>query len=131
MDKGIKRAKIFNYTVSLTFLLIIISVFVLICTWKWRHTFTVSKWIDNPNDRHKIVSSMLSKNKIVGLTENEIINLLGAETEPAPESFKNHRGEFLNESNLIYGLGVDFMSYKWLVITIENGVAVNYIIGIN
>lgn len=131
MDKEIKRAKIFNYTVAIIFLVIFISIVALLGAWKWSRTFTISKWMDNPNDRYKIVSDMLTKNEIVGMTENEIVNLLGNETEPAPESFKNHRGEFPNESNLTYGLGVDFMDYEWLVITMENGVAVDYIIGTN
>ena len=131
MDKEIKRAKIFNYTVAIVFLLIFISTITLLGVWKWSRTFTVRKWMDNPNDRHKIVSDMLSENEIIGMTENEIIDLLGKETEFAPERYKNHRREFPNESNLTYGLGVDFMSYEWLVITMEDGIAVDYVIGIN
>ena len=85
MDKEIKRAKIFNYTVAIVFLLIFISTITLLGVWKWSRTFTVRKWMDNPNDRHKIVSDMLSENEIIGMTENEIIDLLGKETEFAPE----------------------------------------------
>lgn len=129
MDKEIKRAKIFNYTVAIIFLVILVSVIALLDAWKWSRTFTVSKWMDNPDDRHKIVSNMLSKNEIVGMTENEIIELLGTETENAPESFKLPRGEFPDESNLTYELGVDYMDDEWLIITIENGVAVRYEIG--
>ena len=131
MDKEIRRAKIFNYTVAIIFLLIFISIFTLLCTWKWNRTFTVSKWMDNPNDRYKIVSNMLSKNEIVGMTEKEIIDLLGNETESAPERFKYPRGDFPNENNLTYGLGVDYMDYEWLVITMENGIADDYVIGCN
>lgn len=131
MDKEIKRAKIFNYTVAVIFLLIFISIAIFLGVWKWSRTFTVSKWMDNPNDRYKIVSNMLSKNEIIGMAENEIIDLLGKETVPAPESFKYPDGEFPNESNLTYGLGVFYMDYEWLVITMENGVAVDYVIGCN
>lgn len=131
MDKEIKRAKIFNYTVAIIFLVIFISVFALLGTWKWNRTFTVSKWMNNPSDRHKIVSNMLSKNEIVGMTENEIIDLLGNETQPAPERFKYPPGEFPNENNLTYSLGVFYMDYEWLVITMKNGIAVDYVIGCN
>jgi len=131
MDKEIRRVKIFNYTVATIFLLIFINIFALLCTWKWNRTFTVSKWTANPNGRYKIVSDMLSKNEIVGMTENEIIDLLGNETDSAPERFKHPRGEFPNETNLTYGLGVDYMDYEWLVITMENGIAVDYVIGCN
>lgn len=131
MDREIRRAKIFNYTVAIIFLLIFISIFALLGAWKWNRTFTVSRWMDNPNERYKIVSDMLSENEIIGMTENEIIDLLGNETESAPEKFKHPRGMFPNENNLTYGLGVDYMDYEWLVITMEKGIAVDYVIGCN
>ncbi len=125
-----KRAKIFNYTVAIIFLLIIISVLAVLGMWKRSRTFTVRKWMDNPGARYKIVSNMLSKHEIVGMSENEIILLLGKETENAPERFKFPKGEFCDESTLTYYLGVDFMDDNWLIITIENGVAIDYKIGI-
>lgn len=131
MDKEIKRAKIFNYTVAAIFLLIFICIIAFLGMWKWSRTFTVSKWMNNPEDRYKIVSNMLSKHEIVGMTESEIIDLLGNEKESAPERFKYPRGEFPNENNLTYELGVDYMDSEWLVITMENGIAVDYVIGIN
>ena len=131
MDKEIKKAKIFNYTIAIIFLILFISVIILLGVWKWNRTFTVSKWMNNPNDRHKIVSDMLSENEIIGMSENEIIELLGNETKPAPERFKHPRGEFANENNLTYELGVVYMDNEWLVITMENGIAVDYVIGCN
>ena len=130
MDKEIKRAKIFNYTVAMIFLLIFITVIVFLGMWKWSRTFTVSKWMNNPEDRYKIVSNMLSKHKIVGMTEYEIIELLGEEHEKAPESFKYPHGEYLDENTLTYYLGVDFMDNNWLIIPLENGIAVEHRIGV-
>jgi len=130
MDKEIKRAKIFNYTVAAIFLLIFICIIAFLGMWKWSRTFTVSKWMNNPEDRYKIVSNMLSKHEIVGMTEYEIIELLGEEHEKAPESFKYPRGEYLDENTLTYYLGVDFMDNNWLIIPIENGVAIESGIGV-
>jgi len=131
MDKEIRKAKIFNYTFAIIFLLIIISAVTLFGMWKWKRTFTVGKWMDNPNDRHMIVSNMLSKNEIIGMSETEIVDLLGNETKPAPESFKYPNGEFPDENNLTYELGVLYMDNEWLVITMEDGIAVDYVIGAN
>lgn len=130
MDKEIKRAKIFNYTVAIIFLVIFISIIALLGTWKWSRTFTVGKWMNNPEDRYKIVSNMLSKHEILGMTEKEIIELLGEEYDDAPENFKYPRGEFPDESTRTYYLGVDFMDNNWLIITIENGIAISYEIGL-
>jgi len=130
MDKEIKRAKIFTYTVAVIFLLIFTTIIVFLGMWKWSRTFTVSKWMNNPEDRYKIVSNMLSKHEIVGMTEQEIMKLLGEEYENAPESFKYPRGEYPDENTLTYYLGVDFMDNNWLIIPIENGIAVESRIGV-
>ena len=129
MDKEIKKAKIFNYTVAVIFLLIIISITVFLCVRKQSRTFTVTKWINSPDDRYRIVSDMLSKHEIVGMTETEITGLLGKEYKNAPEGFKRPRGEFPDESTLTYYLGVDFMDDNWLIIPIVNGVAADCQIG--
>ena len=130
MNKEIKRAKMFNYTVAVIFLLIFITVIAFLCMWKWSRKFTVSKWMNNPEDRYKIVSNMLSKHKIIGMTEYEIIELLGEEHEKAPESFKYPRGEYPDENTLTYYLDVDFMDNNWLIIPLENGIAVEHRIGV-
>ena len=130
MDKEIKRAKIFNYTVAVIFLLIFITIIVFLGMWKWSRTFTVSKWMNNPEDRYKIVSNMLSKHKIIGMTEYEIIELLGEEHEKAPESFEYPREQYPDENTLTYYLGVDFMDNNWLIILLENGIAVESRIGV-
>ena len=130
MDKKIKRAKIFNYAVAVIFLLMFISIETFLSVWKWNRTFTVKKWMENPDDRYKIVSNMLSKYEIVGMTEKEIIELLGEEYENAPESFKQPRGEIPDGNSLMYYLGVDFMNDNWLIITIEEGRATSHEIGI-
>lgn len=129
MEKEIKRAKIFICTFFVLFLMLFISVAVLVGIFKYSRTFTVGKWIDNPDERYKIVSNMLSEYDIIGMTESEIVSLLGKETENAPERFKILKGNFPDENNLTYALGVVYMDNEWLVITMEEGIAVSYEIG--
>lgn len=129
MQKDIKRAKVFNYTIAVIFLVIFIFTVILFGIWEWNRTFTFDKWMSNLNDRYVIVSDMLSKNNIVGMVEGEIISLLGNETDNAPETFKHPDGIFSDEKHLTYSLG-GFMDTEYLIIEIENGVAINYTMGI-
>lgn len=129
MNKEIKRAKVLIYTIAMIILLIFIIVATLLGTWKRNRTFTVSKWMANPDDRYVIVSDMLSKNNIIGMVEGEIISLLGNETANAPETFKHPDGIFADEKHLTYSLG-GFMDTEYLIIEIGNGVAIDYTMGI-
>ncbi len=130
MEKQMKRAKIWNYTAIAFFVLIFISIIAFLGVFTWSRTFTVGKWMENPEKRYKIVADMLSKYEIEGMTEQEIIGLLGEETEDAPEGFKYPRGSFPNDSTLTYYLGVDFMDNNWLIISLQNGVAISHDIGL-
>ncbi len=130
MKKAISKEKIFNYTIFFIFLFLFIFFAAVLGTWKFSRTFTADKWLGDINNRYRIVGNMLSKYEIVGMSEKEITDLLGAETENAPERFKYPRGEFINENTLTYYLGVDFMDDNWLIITIKDGKAQSYAIGV-
>ena len=127
--KQIPKEKITNYIILAIVLIVIIAIIATLGVWKHNRTFTVHRWMENEESRHLIVNNMLSKYEIVGMTEKEIIELLGEEYDDAPESFKYPRGEFPDESTLTYYLGVDFMDNNWLIITIEDGKATSYEIG--
>lgn len=128
--KQIPKEKIINYTVLAIILIIVIAIISVFGVWKYNRTFTVHRWMENEENRHLIVNNMISKYEIVGMTEKEITELLGEEYDDAPESFKYPRGEFPDESTLTYYLGVDFMDNNWLIITIEDGKATSYAIGL-
>ncbi len=128
--KEIPKERITIYAVLTLFLIVFVAIITVLGVWKHNRTFTVHRWMENVENRHHIVNNMLSKHKLVGMTEKEIIELLGEETEHAPESFKYPRGEFPDESTLTYYLGVDFMDNNWLIISIENGKATSYKIGL-
>lgn len=126
----IKKAKLAN---SIAFaIVIIIGITLVSCfgIYQYNRNFTQKKWLTNEEERYKIVDNMLTENEIVGISEREIIKLLGEETQNAPISFKNHKGHYADENHLTYFLGVDYMDGEWLVITIEHGIAMGYFIGL-
>ena len=126
----IKKAKLVN-SIALA-IVIIIGITLVSCfgVYRYNRNFTQKKWLTDEDNRYKIVDDMLTENEIVGMRESEIVKLLGAETEHAPTSFKNHKGQYPDEHHLTYFLGVDYMDGEWLVITIEHGIATGYFIGL-
>lgn len=132
VQKQVRQAKMWN-TITLYFwaMIIIIS---LVCfgIFRYKSTFTMEKWIKAPNDRSKIVDDLLEKHKLVGMTEEEIISLLGEEESYASTktSFKISRAYFDPENTIVYYLGVDYMDDMWLIISLENGIVSSYLIDV-
>ena len=118
------------YSVTAILLILFLTAAVLLMIWKYNHTFTVVKWNNEPSERYKIVSDMLFKNKIIGMTENEIINFLGEETETHPQSFKSPISVYSDENTLIYELGSKYIDYEWLIIKLDNGIVIDYDFGL-
>ena len=118
------------YSVTAILLILFLTAAVLLMIWKYNHTFTVDKWNNEPSERYKIVSDMLFKNKIIGMTENEIINFLGEETETHPQSFKSPISVYSDENTLIYELGSKYIDYELLIIKFDNGIVIDYDFGL-
>ena len=123
-------SKTIVYSVTAILLILFLTVAALLMVWKYNNTFTVDKWNNEPSERYKIVSDMLSKNKIIGMTENEIINLLGEETEIHPQIFKSPILVYSDENTLIYELGAKYIDYEWLIIKLNNGIVIDYDFGL-
>ena len=75
-----------------------------------------------------MVADLLKKYKLVGMTEEEVISLLGEEETYAntKTSFKISRTYFEPENTLVYYLGVDYMDDMWLIISLDNGIVSSY-----
>lgn len=58
------------------------------------HTFTQSKWLNGPNQRFRIVSSLLANKSFIGMTRKEITEFLG----PSDEKYTN--GMYVLEKNI-------------------------------
>ncbi|TCU77243.1 hypothetical protein EV204_102102 [Tissierella praeacuta] len=114
---SIKRNKINRMNIVVGIFFIIIIIFGV--KYKYQHTFSTNRWIKYPRERVKMVDDMLRKYKLVGQTKEEILELLGDET---------NTDYFKEVNNIVYYLGDErgFISIdsEWLVITFYNDVVV-------
>lgn len=95
------------------FIIIILIVFVVIRN-KMVHIFSAERWINYPEKRVDMVDNLLENHDLMGMTKEEVVLLLGKDTET--EYFKA-------DGNLVYYLGPErgFISIdsEWLVLEIE------------
>lgn len=121
-NKEIRRAKIINYIVLFTILLIVAFICFGLLYNKYNHAFTTSKWMEDPSKRVYIVDNLLSKYNLENMTENEILELLG------PDS--GEKAYFQEDDNFVYYLGNErsFFSIdsEWLIIDFKDGRVTNY-----
>lgn len=132
MGDQLKWAKMWNRIIVSIFVMMIIVSLSSCGIYKYQHTFTVEKWSNKPENRRKIVNDLLKKHEIVGMTEKEIIFLLGEEEAYAntKTSFKMSRIYFEPKTTLVYYLGVDYMDDMWLIISLDNGIVSSYCIDV-
>lgn len=124
-----RRDKMWMAVATGLFVFILAAVLLCFGLYIYRHTFTVEKWNADKESRNKIVADMLDQYPLVGMSEAEIIALLGDE-DSQQSSFKITREHFPPETTLVYYLGVDYMDNCWLIISLEDGIAVSYCIDV-
>lgn len=130
MENEVKRAKrriIIAFSVLIAVLLIIAAAF---CVYRYQHTFSQEKWLADADERYKLVDSMLEKHPLIGMSEADVIALLGNEDGDGPASFKLSREHFPPESTLVYHLGVEYIDSMWLIISISDGIVTEYLIDV-
>ena len=79
MENEAKRAKrgiIIAFSVLVCILLVIAVIFFM---YRSQHTFSQGKWLSNASERYMIVDDMLEKHPLIGISEDNVIALLGAE----------------------------------------------------
>ncbi len=128
-EREADRAKICITAVASAFLFFICMAFIVIGIYKYSHTFTAQKWHRDIENRYKLVDSLTEKHQLVGMTEAEIISLLGNEDSSASR-FKIAKEEFPSDTTLVYYIGCSFMDSEWLIISLKNGVAVDWCIDV-
>lgn len=123
LQKQAKQAKKWNTIIFLVLTTLIIASIVCLVTFKYQHTFTVEKWIKSPENRVKIIDDLLVTHKLIGMTEKEIILLLGEEDsyDNTKTSFKINRTYFEPANTIVYYLGVEYIDSMWLIISFEKG----------
>ena len=78
MENEAKRAKrgiIIAFSVLVCILLVSAVIFFM---YRSQHTFSQEKWLSNASERYMIVD-MLEKHPLIGISEDNVIALLGAE----------------------------------------------------
>jgi hypothetical protein len=134
MQKEVVRAKKWNFVMfgvfAVIFAVIFVTLKIMMCSYQYQHSYSRYKWDTDKENRYKIVSDILEQNQVVGMTEAEVIQLLGDEDSNDITSFKNSKGVYAPESTLVYWLGVDFMDDNWLVISLDDSVVTDYCIGL-
>ena len=129
-QKTILRAKRGIIITFLVFACILLMIAVSFCVLKYQHTFSERKWNENSENRYKIVDDMLDKYQLMGMSESDVIQLLGEEDSNDKTSFKISREYFPVESTLVYWLGTEYMDDEWLIITISDGIVTEYCIDV-
>ena len=129
-DFKVHKAKRQNIIVLSIICLIIMFFSVGIGILKYNHTFTTEKWNSDKENRFKIVNSLIEKYHLVGMSESELIELLGEEDSDS-SSFKISRKSFPPDTTLVYYLGVDYIDTEWLVISLNNGIVCDYCIDVS
>ena len=130
MENEAKRAKrriIIAFSVLIAVLLIIAAVF---CGYRYQHTFSQEKWLSNADGRYMIVADMLEKHPLTGMSEADVIALLGKEDGDGPASFKLSDKNYPPETTLVYHLGVEYIDNMWLIISISDGIVTEYLIDV-
>lgn len=130
MENEAKRAKrriIIAFSVLIAVLLIIAAAF---CVHRYQHTFSQEKWLADADGRFRLVDDMLEKHPLIGMSEADVIALLGAEDGGGQTSFKLSDKNYPPETTLVYYLGVDYIDSMWLIISISDGVVTEYLIDV-
>ena len=117
-EKEIRKAKCINYVafgISVAFVLAIIIASV---AYHDKHTFSTSKWLDDPEGRTAIVDDLLEKNELVGMSEDDVLSLLG---EP-----DNYYGYFNADNRYVYYMGAERglfgIDSEWMILDFMDGV---------
>ncbi len=62
MRKEVARAKIWNIVIFCIFAVLLVSIIIAVCVFKYQHTYSRAKWEQDKENRYKIVSDVLEEN---------------------------------------------------------------------
>ena len=120
MDKEMQKARRFNIVVFTAFVLIFVMAVFGLLRYKYWHTFTPGKWLEYPEKRAKMTADLFEDFDLIGMSEDEIIELLG--------NNNNDYGYFNKDNRFVYYLGNErtIIDSEWLLIDFENNVVCDY-----
>ena len=114
--------KVKKYIIITVLLLFVVGLLYYGLSYNRSRTFTSEKWMMEPDQRGLIVNDLLREYSLIGMTEDEIIDLLGVND--------NDRGYYLKEDRFVYFLGLEGQLFKiddqWLCIDFIDGIVSDY-----
>lgn len=117
MDK-IRRLKRIHYLALGMVVVLVIGCLIGVLVIRERHSFSTEKWLSDPGNRTRIVDDLLADYALIGMTEPEVLELLG--------SHDNDSGYFQQEGRLVYWMGPErgLMSIdsEWLILDCPDGI---------
>ena len=117
-EKGVRKAKRINYIAFGILVVVVLDIIIVSAVYYWIHTFSTSKWLNNPEKRTAIVDNLLEKHELVGMTEADVIALLG---EP-----NNDYGYFNADDRYVYYMGPErgliSIDSEWLILDFTDGI---------
>lgn len=117
MDE-IRRIKRINYLTLGMVAVLVIGCLSGVLVIRERHSFSTEKWLSDPGNRTRIVDDLLADYALIGMTEPEVLELLG--------SHDNDSGYFQQEGRLVYWMGPErgLMSIdsEWLILDCLDGI---------
>ena len=120
-EKEVQKSKHINYIVVGIFAAVVLAVIITYVVYHHKHTFSTSKWLNNPEERTAIVDDLLEKHEFVGMTEADVVTLLG---EP-----NNDYGYFNADNRYVYYMGLErgliSIDSEWLILDFTDGVVSN------
>lgn len=118
VEKEVKRIRQTNYIIFGLFVALLLGVIATGVIYHYRHSFSMEKWLRLPEERTKIVDNLLDDHSIVGMTEAEIIDLLG--------EHNNDYGYFVEENRYVYYMGPErglfSIDSEWLIFDFTDGI---------
>ncbi len=103
-------------------LCLLLACCLLLCGCEKEGSFTTERWLNDPDNRTAIVDDLLANYPLIGMTEQEILDLLG--------KHDNSSGYFNEDDRYVYCLGIErgliAIDSEWLLIDFENGYVVDY-----
>ena len=117
-EKEMRKAKRINYIAFGILVVVVLDIIIVSAVYYWIHTFSTSKWLNNPEKRTAIVDNLLEKHELVGMTEADVIALLG---EP-----NNDYGYFNADDRYVYYMGPErgliSIDSEWLILDFTDGI---------
>ena len=122
MKREVRKAKIANYTIFIILLAVLLATVVVYFAYRHQHTFHSERWLQEPDERTDMIDNLLQNYEIIGLTETEVLSLLGPHD--------NDQGAFNADNRYVYYLGPErglfSIDSEWLLIDFINGAVSDY-----